>query len=536
MAAPEGMQVRRQRSHDEGPLMPMAGALPPHLEPGFGGEVGDASLLPWLPSPLASPARSPRTSGAATPQDGHPLLVMKFGGSSLATPELLRRAAEIIRDRLDRRPIVVLSAMGKTTNELLAAAERAFEKGEVDITKVKQIAHATFEHLGVDVPQSVSELLEELHRILSGIALLKEISGRTRDRVVSFGERLSVRVFSTLFNHIAMKELTGKLPEAKPVDSWEAGMTTTSGGGSANSAFSQCEVLPETYLKLNSYFYPLRKDYSYLPVFTGYIAKDPEGNITTLGRDGSDLTATVVGAAVQASEVQIWKDVSGVMTTDPRVVPAARPVSILTFEEAAELSTFGSKVVHPAAILPAWLVSVPISVRNSTAPEQPGTRITSELESADLRDGIVAAMSTQREITMIIIRSTRMLGQHGFLANVFEVLHKYEVSVDVIATSEVTVSLTLDRGYRAVDLDALKNELEKVSKVEVREGMGMVTLITSRKDSTTVLRQAFEVFENMQVPVEMVSAGASNVNVTFVIQNKNLLDCARSLHERFFER
>jgi len=513
---------------EHGPILPMAGALPAHMEPGPGDD-GNLTYPPWLPSPFASPR-------PAAPQgDGEPMLVMKFGGSSLATPAHLRRAASIVRDRLNRHPIVVLSAMGSTTNELLAAADRAFHTGEVDITKIKDIALATFGELKVDVPADVTGLLDDLQRILSGIALLKEISTRTRDLVVSFGERLSVRVFSVLFNHVAATELKEKLPEAKPVDSWEAGMSTTSGGGSANSAFTQCEVLPQTYVKLNEFFFPLRKDYAYLPVVTGYIAKDPQGTITTLGRDGSDLTATIVGAAVQASEVQIWKDVSGVMTTDPRVVPAARPVKILTFEEAAELSTFGSKVVHPAAILPVWMVSVPISVLNSTAPEQPGTRILSELESADLRDGLVAAMSSQREITMIVIRSTRMLGQHGFLAHVFDVLHKFEVSVDVIATSEVTVSLTLDRGYKAVDLEGLKEELEKVAKVEVREGMGMLTLIANKKDKTTVLRQAFEVFEEMKVEVEMVSHGASNVNVTFVIQNKALLDCARRLHARFFE-
>lgn len=457
---------------------------------------------------------------------------MKFGGSSLATSEHLRRAADIVNSMMSRRPLVVLSAMGKTTNELLAAASRALLEGEVDISKVRKVTDDVFQDLKIPLPSDITELLEELFRVLSGISLLKELSFNTRDRVVSFGERLAIRTFTALFNHLAKE---GSV-QAKSIDSWEAGMLTSSGGGSADSAFSQCAVLPKTYSNLYAYFAPLRRNYTYVPIITGYIAKDAAGIITTLGRDGSDLTATVVGAAIQASEVQIWKDVMGVMTTDPRVVPAARPVGVLTFEEAAELSTFGAKVVHPAAILPAWLAGVPISVRNSTAPEQPGTRIVSELDSKDFRDGRVAAMSSKPDITMIVIRSTRMLGQHGFLAHVFQVFNRFEVSIDVIATSEVTVSLTLDRGYKAVDFDALRKELEQVAQVEVREKMAMLTLIVDRTEATAVFREAFQAFEALKVEVQMVSHGASNVNVTFVIPDDKLLLCSRDFHQRFFER
>jgi len=462
------------------------------------------------------------------------MLVMKFGGSSLATLEHLQRVSDIVTKHVDRRPVLVLSAMGKQTNELLAAAKNALSTGTVDLSKVRQITESVFEELKISIPAEISSLLEELGRILSGIALLKEISTRTRDLVVSFGERMSVRTFMAVFNHAA--EASGSKLLAKAIDSWEAGMLTSSGGGSANSAFTQCEVLPQTYTSLASYFFPLRMDYKYIPVVTGYVAKDAQGTITTLGRDGSDLSATVIGAALLASEVQIWKDVSGVMTTDPRVVPAARPVGVLTFEEAAELSTFGAKVVHPAAILPAWLAKVPISVRNSIKPQDPGTRIVAEMAEVDSRESRVAAMSSKRDITMIVIRSTRMLGQHGFLAHVFQVFNKFEVSVDVIATSEVTVSLTLDRGFKAVDLDGLRKELECVAKVEIRESMAMLTLIASRSDSCTVLRQAFQAFEELGVEVEMVSHGASNVNVTFVVPDASLLKCTGKLHERFFER
>merc|ERR1712087_445696 len=224
-----------------------------------------------------------------------------------------------------------------------------------------------------------------------------------------------------------------------------------------------------------------------------------------------------------AKEVQIWKDVDGVLTTDPRVVKEARPLTVLTFEEAAELTVFGATVVHPAAVMPAWLAGVPITVRNSMVPHLPGTRI-------------VAAMSSKRGITMIVIRSTRMLGQHGFLAHVFNVFKRFEVSVDVIATSEVTVSLTLDMGFKPIDLTALRAELDdSVATVEIHQSMSMLTLITAKKASGGVLRDVFDLFEEIGANVEMVSHGASNVNVTFVLREDSLVECTRKLHKAFFE-
>jgi aspartate kinase len=457
---------------------------------------------------------------------------MKFGGSSLAGPEHLQRVAGIVRGRLHLRPVVVLSAMGKTTNELIAAAERALNAGEVDTAKVRKLTEGTLRDLGVPVPGDVLELLEELEFVLAGISLLQELPDRSRDLVVSFGERLSVRVFAAFFSHGA------RGVGAVALDSWQVGMITTSGAGSASSAYSQVEVLPSTSGAIRKHLAPLEQDYSYLPVVTGYIAQDREGTITTLGRDGSDLSATIIGAAVSASEVQIWKDVDGVLTMDPRVVKEARPLSVLTFEEAAELSAFGAKVVHPSAVMPAWKARVPMSVRNSMAPETPGTRILAELSEQDVRARAgqpVAAISSKSEITMIRICSTRMLGQHGFLAHVFQVFKKFDASVDVVATSEVTVSLTLDRGFRPLDLAGLRAELEPVGKVTVNDDLAQLTLITAKEAMSSVLRRAFDVFEGLDVKPEMVSHGASNVNVTFVIPQASLELSAKSLHSEFFE-
>lgn len=501
------------------------------LPPMFGREqrpVAQTSV--WLSTPETpdTPRSRSESKESAGPQQ---LLIMKFGGTSVGGGEQVLRCAGIVRQALPGRPVVVVSAMGKTTNALLSAARSAVETGEVDISAIRKMHESVIQHIGIDMPTSMNELLNELERILNGVALLKEISTQTRDRIVSFGERLSVRAFAAAFNQTKGEEEV----ETRPVDAWQIGMRTTSGSGSADSAFSSVEILDDTFSAIQHHLGPLKLNYAYVPIVTGYIAKDSKGVITTLGRDGSDLTATVIGAALKAAEIQIWKDVSGVQTTDPRVIPSAKPVRVLTFEEAAELSTFGSKVVHPAAVLPAWQAGVPMSVRNSMAPEDPGTRIVPKLSDSDTRERRVAAISSKNNITMIVIKSSRMLGQHGFLAHVFSVFNKFAASVDVIATSEVTVSLTLDEGYKHVDVPAIERELQEVAKVSVLHNVAMLTLIVPKSDSVSVLREAFAAFEEMKINVEMVSHGASNVNVTFVLPGDQLLKASRKLHDVFFE-
>jgi len=432
--------------------------------------------------------------------------------------------------------------MGKTTDHLLQAARQALNDRTVDVSKVRETHLSVLDALGVPVPPEILELLDELQEILTGISKLRELTPRTRDLIVSFGERLSIRTFAACFNAVEHESSTGgqggvtNAPlQARALDAWQIGLRTTSGGGGSNSAYSQCEVIESSYPAIDKFLSPLRKQYSYLPVVTGYISKDMQDEITTLGRDGSDLTATVIGAAVCASEVQIWKDVSGILTTDPRLVPAARPIGEITFEEAAELSTFGAKVVHPAAVTPAMnaVPPIPISVRNSMSPEDPGTRLVPKTEQ---RKGPVVALSSKTGITVIVIRSLRMLYQHGFLARVFKVFDEFEASIDVIATSEVTVSLTLDTGYKGVDIEGMLDRLREVATVEVKEAMSMLTLICAKQDSPSVLYECFGVFKEDKVPVEMVSHGASNVNVTFILPGSCLHSCIRRLHERFFEQ
>merc|ERR1719356_680911 len=299
--------------------------------------------------------------------------------------------------------------------------------------------------------------------------MLKELPERTRDLILSFGERICVRIFAAYFARA--QDGADRRLEARALDSWDIGMQTTSGIGSVTSTRSQVEVPQKTFGDIGAKLDALLGEcYPFVPVVTGYIAKDPRGFITTLGRHGSDQTAAIIGAAVGAPEVQLWKDVGGVFTADRHVAPAATPVRLLTFEQMAELSAMsGTYFVHPATILPAWRARIPIAMRSVTAPEDPGTTVVMTATEGSTESGPVATISSKRGITMVTIRSTRMLGQHGFLASIFELFEKFGISVDVVTTSEVSVSLTLDPSDEVDSLPKLRAELEKFANVEVAE-------------------------------------------------------------------
>merc|ERR1719356_1479688 len=272
--------------------------------------------------------------------------------------------------------------------------------------------------------------------------MLKELPERTRDLILSFGERICVRLFAAYFARA--QDGADRRLEARALDSWDIGMQTTSGIGSVTSTRSQVEVPEKTFGDIGAKLDELLGEaYPFVPVVTGYIAKDPRGFITTLGRHGSDQTAAIIGAAVGAPEVQLWKDVGGVFTADRHVAPAA--------------------------ILPAWRARIPIAMRSVTAPEDPGTTVVMTATEGSAGSGPVATISSKRGITMVTIRSTRMLGQHGFLANIFELFEKFGISVDVVTTSEVSVSLTLDPSDEVDRLAELRAELEEFATVEVAE-------------------------------------------------------------------
>lgn len=283
------------------------------------------------------------------------MIVMKFGGSSVGAPERIARVLEIVKGRLPRRPVVVVSAFRGVTDELLELGREALrgELGRLEgiAARHREAARA----LGVDAAP-VEPLLAELEQLARGVSLLKELTPRTLDRLAGYGERLSVRIVAAAFSK-------GGVP-ARAVDAHEAGLLT-------DERFGGASPLPEADALLRASL----AGEGPLPVVTGFIGRTRGGELTTLGRNGSDYTATILGAALGAEEVEIWSDVDGIMTADPRIVPEARPLETLSFAEACELAYYGGKVLHPHTLVPAMRKGIPVRALNTFKPERPGTRI-----------------------------------------------------------------------------------------------------------------------------------------------------------------
>ena len=321
---------------------------------------------------------------------------MKFGGSSVANAERIKHVASIIQAYKEKRPVVVLSAMGDTTDHLLEAADKAVE-GTVDVAGVAKLHEDTAKELGIKI-NTIESLLEELKQLLTGISMLKEISKRSRDYLVSFGERMSVRMMAAYLE-------SQNIP-ACFYDAWDIGFLS-------DSNFMSAELLDDVWETIPQYLTAYKDGTSNsIPIVTGFIAKDKKGNITTLGRGGSDLTATMIGAAMGADEVQTWKDVDGILTTDPRVVNEAKPVPEVTYEEAQELAMFGAQVLHPRSMLPVRKTGTPVRVKNSYNISSPGSIIV-EKHSGAIPP--VCAITTVKHIQLIDIVSSRMLGAAGLL-------------------------------------------------------------------------------------------------------------------------
>ncbi|KAH7281692.1 hypothetical protein KP509_36G058700 [Ceratopteris richardii] len=457
-------------------------------------------------------------------------IAMKFGGSSVASAARMKEVADLILSFPDENPIIVLSAMGKTTNNLLKAGEVAVSCGVAkctaisELNAVKDLHLSTVGELQVD-PSVITELLEELSQLITGISLMKELTSRTKDYLVSFGERLSTRIFA------AYLQLRGV--KARQYDAFELGFITT-------DEFTNAEILDATYPAVAK---RLSADWSrdpgLIPVVTGFLGKGHKtGAITTLGRGGSDLTATALGKALGLREIQVWKDVDGVLTCDPNIHPVASPVPFLTFDEAAELAYFGAQVLHPQSMRPAREGNIPVRVKNSYNPQASGTLIQ---KCRDLSETFLTSIVVKRDVTMLDIVSTRMLGQFGFLARVFTIFEKLGISVDVVATSEVSISLTLDpsklwsRELIQQELDHMVKELEKIAVVKLLRKRAIISLIGNVERSSLILEKVFCVFIEKGINVQMISQGASKVNISLIVNDDEAEVCVKALHAAFFE-
>jgi aspartate kinase len=436
--------------------------------------------------------------------------VLKFGGTSVGSGPSLARVRAIVAGQLEAAPVVVVSAHGGVTDELLALAHAA-SRGRYSLRRLRRRHVDLYGEIGVD-PDVVEPLLRELGDLLRGLTLVRELTPRSLDLVASFGERMAVR-------GIAAYLAAGDVP-AEPVDAYDLGLRT-------DSRFTEAIPDPSCYPEVRR---RLRTFRGRVPVVTGFLAKDARGNVTTLGRSGSDLSATLLGAAGHADEVQIWTDVDGVMTADPRLVKKARSIPALSIAEASELAYYGARVIHPATMLPAVENRIPVRVLNTSAPDQEGTVILAELPQAR---GTVKSIAYKRGIILITISSTRMLMQSGFMARIFEVFARHDLSVDLVATSEVTVSVTVDSER---SLDVAVQDLEEFSEVTVEPGMAQVCVVGEGiREKVSVAADVLATLKRARQPLRLISHGGTKINISFLLDEEGVARAVRALHRTFFE-
>ena len=436
------------------------------------------------------------------------MIVMKFGGSSLKNAERIQNVANIVKSRIDKYPIVVVSALGGITDLLIDTSKDAFEGKETDknIKEIKKRHHSTLKDLKLD-ETLVDADLKGYEELIARIKIIKEITSETMDHIQSFGERMSSKIVAAHLTNIGI--------DAEAHNAYDVGFVSNDDHGNA-------EPLEETEAQLRSHL----SNKKAVPVITGFIAKNKAGKITTLGRGGSDYTAAIIGAAIHAKEIQIWTDVNGVMTTDPRIVKNAKTIPEISFEEASELAYFGAKVLHAKTIIPAIEKKIPVKVLNTYEPNHPGTTILKKVKATKA----VKAIAVKKNVTLVNITSLRMLNAHGFLARLFEVFAKHGKSVDMIATSEVSVSLTVDKDDK---IDEIKEELSKFSEVTVQKEKAIVCAVgDGMHHSHGVVARVFNALKDVRI--EMISAGASEINISLIVDNKVADKAIQLLHKEYF--
>jgi aspartate kinase len=450
------------------------------------------------------------------------LVVMKFGGTSVEDAAAMERTASIVAGRRGRglKAVTVVSAMAKVTDLLIssgAAAGRGDRASALAIsarlrtrhndTAAQLLERERFARIKI----AIDAEFDALDDLLRGIAAVGELTPRTADLVVSFGERLSSRIVAEAFDQ---RGLRGVHVDARTC------IITDSHYGKAVPQEAEIEA------KLTGLVLPLLEA-GQTPVMGGFIGSNAEGITTTLGRGGSDYTAALVGGGLHAGAIEIWTDVNGIMTTDPRICPDALRVKTISFEEAAELAYFGAKVLHPATILPAVQKSIPVWVLNSRNAENEGTKITAMAPPCASPFKSIAA---KKRLTIIDVVASRMLMSHGYLKKVFDVFDKYECAIDMVSTSEVSISLTVDSNQQ---LPAICAELGKIADVKLEGNKALVCLVGEDiRGHNGIAGRVFSAISH--VNVRMISQGASEINMSFMIDEEDVEEAIRSLHQHFF--
>jgi aspartate kinase len=455
------------------------------------------------------------------------MVVMKFGGTSVGTAAAMRQViANVAERKSSGAPLVVLSACSGITNKLIQIADTAgagrLEEAKQLVSEVRQF-HLDLigkliesEKLRKEVIEKIEVYLTRLERLTEGIEIVGELTERSMDRFCSFGELLSTSVFAAALNEAGV---SCEWLDVRTV------MITDDRYGFARPLAEACRKNTSEIIK------PLL-DAGTVVVTQGYIGSTESGRTTTLGRGGSDLSAALFGAWLHSSSIEIWTDVDGVMTTDPRMVPDARSIRVMTFSEAAELAYLGAKVLHPDTIAPAVEKNIPVFVLNTWHPDSKGTLITNdpELLKGKSHGGLVKSIAVKKGQAILNIRSNRMFGRHGFMSELFDVFERFGISVEMISTSEVSVSLTVDDGSVS---EAFIKELHTLGEVEIEHKVATVSVVGDNlRLSKGVAGRIFNSLRN--VNLRMISQGASEINVGVVVDENDVKAAVSALHCEFF--
>ena len=449
------------------------------------------------------------------------LVVMKFGGTSVEDPAAIRRTAAIVASRVaqGRTPVVVVSAMAKVTDQLLRAAAAAAQgdrTGALAISSRLRSRHRDTAFALVKdsaaLINKVDEHFDALDDILRGLSVLLELTPRISDLIVSHGERLSSHIIAAAFREQSLP--------AEHVDARNIIVT--------DSQFQRAVPIDSAIDKRAAERLRPLTNAQKVPVLGGFIGANEAGITTTLGRGGSDFTAALIGGAMSAGDIEIWTDVDGIMTTDPRVCPDALRVKVISFEEAAELAYFGAKVLHPATILPAVKKNIPVHVLNSRNAANEGTRI---ISLAPHCKSPFKSIAVKKKLSIIDVVASRMLMTHGYLKQIFDIFDRHQCPVDMVSTSEVSVSLTVDSNEK---LPAIAADLSKLADVKYEGKKALVCMVG--EDIRGQNGMAAQVFNAIRhINVRMISQGASEINMSFMIEEEDAEEAVRALHAAFFQ-
>ncbi|HSW79387.1 MAG TPA: aspartate kinase [Candidatus Saccharimonadales bacterium] len=467
------------------------------------------------------------------PGSGMNLIVMKFGGTSIGSAERMRNVAKIVADaHKNVKPVVVVSAMSTVTDLLLSAANNASNgrksKTLRDLERLETIHLNTISDLNlgdetsVRLHESISGLLSELGNLLDSILVMGELTGRARDKILSFGERMSIQLVASALEADGI--------QAKPIEATKL-IVTTDTFGDARPILEESLTAKTKINKLTSK--------NIVPVVTGFIGATHDGITTTLGRGGSDYSATILGNCIDADEVWIYTDVDGAMTADPRIIPEAKTIPELSYAEAAELSYFGAKVLHPLTMVPASLKDIPIRVKNTFNPDAPGTKISNRKNRA--KNGC-KAISSMNRLSLITVQGQGMTGVPGIAAKVFGTIAAQQINVLFIsqASSEYNISLVVrhDDGEKAVRVlrEAFEAELARrnIESVKLEENLAIIAVVgDNMQGHPGAAGKTFSALGNAGVNVVAIAQGSSELNISLVVNQTDVPVAVQSIHNEF---